>query len=693
MATRGWGLGGVGGTCAGAAYALLLAACPARVQLPLVSCSLALPVLMALRGGARAGVLAGGALGALHVVLWQTGSLQLRSPHALQTFAVGQLLLLAAGYAVGRLSERWHGQLALERQRSERYELAARGSDDGLWDWDLDKKQVFRSQKWRSIAQPETSTEGNVEQLVSPLDDDLTPLELLTRVHPEDVADARAQLEAHLRGESDRYEHAHRIQHRDGTWHWVLERGLATRDAAGTPHRMAGFLTDIGLHKQSEERLRHRAFHDALTGLPNRALFMDRVQHAVARARRHPSTWFALLMLDLDRFKNVNDSLGHVAGDRLLNLVAARIGACVRDGDTVARLGGDEFAVLLEELRDEHEVERKAEEIQRVLAAPIPLDGHDLVTSASIGIVIARDDAFDALSLLRRADQAMYAAKKSGRGRQVVFEPSAHSNSSLRLTLETSLRTALSEGQLRVYFQPIVDVASGEATGFEALVRWPHPKLGLISPAELVPVAEESGAIVQLGDFVLQEALRALHRLEAAFRPSAPFTMAVNLSARELSREDLVSRVERALEHAQVAPSQLVLEVKESALMGDSDRGQAAFRVLREKGVRVHMDDFGTGYSSLSYLHKFPVDALKIDGSFTGRLHDNLGAEEIVRTVITIARDLHLGVIAEGVENHEQLVRLRALGCHQAQGFLFGAPLPLEALEALLRRGPKLAVA
>jgi diguanylate cyclase (GGDEF)-like protein/PAS domain S-box-containing protein len=670
---------GQAGALALLCYGSALAITPAGTRVVLAGVALALPVALAWWLGTRAGVAVAVVLAALHLGCFHAGSLPLPTNFGVPTFALSQLLLIAAAAMVGRLREQLAAAHAEERVREARYTLAALGSEDGLWDWDLRQGKVFRSARWHEIA-------GDGAEESS------TPRELLERVHPEDARDASAQLEAHLRGEASRYEHAHRIRRRDGSWRWVLERGVASREG-GEPTRMVGLVTDISAHKESEERLRHHAFHDALTGLPNRALFMDRVQHAVARARRSPADAFAVLMLDLDRFKNVNDSLGHAAGDRLLIRVAERIGACVRDGDTVARLGGDEFSVLLESLGNEHEAERVAEQIQRALATPIPLDGHDLVASASIGIVLARDDAFDALSLLRRADQAMYAAKKQGRGRQVLFEPGAHSNSSLRLTLETSLRTALSAGQLRVYFQPIVRVATGEATGFEALVRWPHPKLGLVSPAELIPVAEESGAIVQLGDFVLEESLRALRRLEAAFHPDEPFKMAVNLSARELAREDLVARVERALEHAQVLPSALVLEVKESALMGDANAGQAAFRKLRERGVRVHMDDFGTGYSSLSYLHKFPLDALKIDASFTGRLHDNLGAEEIVRTVLTIARDLNLDVIAEGVENREQLERLRILGCHEAQGFLFGAPLPLEALEALLRRGPKLAVA
>jgi diguanylate cyclase (GGDEF)-like protein/PAS domain S-box-containing protein len=682
MSRPSWGLRAIGSSFAFATvYAALLFVCPASVQSALWMSALALPVGLAWWSGTRAGASAAALLAVLHTVLLGLDVITLAPPQTAESFALAQLLMLSAAYGVGRLREQLWTDRDIERERDERYTLAARGSEDGIWDWDLVGQHVYRSPRWRDIA-------GD-----PPGEDSASPLELLARVHPEDVESARTELEAHLAGESTRYEHAHRIRRHDGSWRWVLERGIAAKDPTGKPVRMAGFLSDITDHKASAERLRHHAFHDALTSLPNRALFMDRVQHAVARARRTPSSTFAVLMLDLDRFKNVNDSLGHLAGDRLLIRVAERIGGCVRDGDTVARLGGDEFSVLLEDLHGEQEAERVAEQIQRALAPPIPLDGHDLVTSASIGIAIARDDAFDSLSLLRRADQAMYAAKKQGRGRQVLFEATAHSHSSLRLTLETSLRAALTAGQLRVYFQPIVNVASGEATGFEALVRWPHPKLGLVSPAELVPVAEESGAIFQLGDFVLDEACRALHRLEAAFRPRAPFHMCVNLSARELASDDLVSRVERALERQGVLPQQLVLEVKESALMGDASTGQEAFRTLRARGVRVHMDDFGTGYSSLSYLHKFPLDALKIDASFVGRLHDSAGAEEIVRTVITIARDLNLGVVAEGVENREQLERLRALGCQEAQGFLFGAPLPLEALEALLRRGPKLAVA
>ncbi len=667
------------------AFALYLAAflsVSPSARVLLAACSLALPVAIGFARGPWAGAWAGAFLAALHLA-GAPGELIPPTTRGLGV-AASQSLLILAGLGVGVLRNALDHALAREREREQRYVLAARGSEDGLWDWDIPANRVYHSERWREIT---GDTSPDVEA------PDPNPLEFLARVHPEDAPSARAQIEAHLRGESARYEHAHRIRRGDGSWRWVRECGLATHDAEGRPQRMAGFLSDITAHKANEERLRHHAFHDALTGLPNRALFMDRVQHAVARARRAPASSFAVLMLDLDRFKNVNDSLGHVAGDRLLMRVAERIGACVRDGDTVARLGGDEFSVLLEELRSEHEAERVAEQIQRALATPIPLDGHDIVTSASIGVVVARDDAFDALSLLRRADQAMYAAKRQGRGRQVLFEPGTHGSSSLRLTLETSLRAALAAGQLRVYFQPIVNVGSGEATGFEAFVRWPHPKLGLISPAELVPVAEESGSIVELGDFVLEQACRAVHRLEGAFRPHAPFRVAVNLSARELRGDDLVGRVERALARADVAPEALVLEVKESALMGDSEAGQEAFRKLRERGVRVHMDDFGTGYSSLSYLHKFQIDALKIDASFTGRLHENLGAEEIVRTVITIARDLHLGVVAEGVENRAQLERLRSLGCEEAQGFLFGAPLPLEALEALLRRGPKLAVA
>jgi len=660
------------------AYVALLLALPEERRGGFSQAAVVLVVFAAARWGKRQGALMG-ALGAvISVGLYLSGVFAIAALEGKLSLFVGVLMLIPAGFFVGLLGERVRAQLERGRESEERYSLAARGANDGLWDWDLRTDRVYYSDRWREILG--IRHEGVTE----------TPDDWLDRIHPEDVASVREQVQAHIRGETSRYENEHRIRKFDGTWTWVLTRGIVTRDPDGKPRRMAGWLTDISSRKQNEARLRHHAFHDALTGLPNRALFMDRVHQAVQRARRPNSRPFAVLMLDLDRFKNVNDSLGHLAGDELVVQVGLRIQGCVREGDTVARLGGDEFTILLEDLDEENEAVNVADQIQRALAAPAVLEGHEVVASASIGIALSSKTMDDALSMLRAADQAMYAAKKQGKGRQLVFDPSLKTDAHQRLSMESALRTGLSTSQLRVFLQPIVELTECEVTGFEALVRWQHPNLGLLSPAEFLPLAEEAGLSTEVGQWVLEEAGRNTVRLGQLFSPSKPYTLAVNLSQVELRQEDLGPRVERALKLSGLLPEQLVLEVTESALMDDSSASQAAFRRLRQRGVRVHMDDFGTGYSSLSYLHRFELDALKIDGSFIGRLHENEGAEEIVRTVITIARDLKLTVIAEGVEKPAQLTRLRALGCQAAQGYLFSAPLPLADIEALLRHKTRL---
>ncbi len=637
--------------------------------------AVALVVLVGSRWGARSGMWMGLAGAVLCLTLYASGTYQVAPPAGLFSVTVAVLMLIPTGLFVGLLSERVRAQFARGKDGEERYALAARGANDGLWDWDLRTDRVYYSDRWREILgyRPEEVAE--------------TPDDWLDRIHPEDVVSVRSDVQAHLRGETARYENEHRIRKHDGTWTWVLTRGIMTLDEHGKPRRMAGWLTDISLRKHNEERLRHYAFHDALTGLPNRALFMDRVQSALLRARRPKGGQFAVLMLDLDRFKNVNDSLGHLAGDELVIQVGLRIQGCVRDGDTVARLGGDEFTVLLEDLEDEHDAERVAEQIQRALAVPAMLDGHEIVTSASIGIALSTPLAEDALSMLRAADQAMYAAKKQGKGRQTLFDPTLHAESQQRLSLESALRGALTTHQLRVFLQPLVKLSTMEVIGFEALVRWQHPTLGLLSPVDFIHLAQEAGIIAELGQWVLEEAARNVMRLNAQFQPHQPYSLSVNLSAAELRDDLLIKRVQHALDSTGLSATQLVLEVTESTLMDDSSAGQAAFRQLRELGVRVHMDDFGTGYSSLSYLHRFELVALKIDGSFIGKLHENEGAEEIVRTVLTIARDLKLEVIAEGVERKAQLERLRSLGCQYAQGYLFAPPLPYADIEALLRRG------
>ena len=430
--------------------------------------------------------------------------------------------------------------------------------------------------------------------------------------------------------------------------------------------------------KRAQERLAHQALHDPLTELPNRALFLDRLALALARIRRRPSS-LAVLFADVDRFKVVNDSLGHDAGDRLLVALAGRLRDVLRPGDTLARFGGDEFAVLCEDVTD-YDVTRIAERMGAALTEPFTTGGGEVFVSVSVGIAMARDFEERPEALLRDADAAMYLAKERGRARFEVFDEAMRDQSTERLGMENALRRAPERGELRALYQPIVRLSDGVVIAAEALVRWEHPDRGLLEASQFVPLAEETGMIVPIGGWMLEEACR-----QAATWPGnghAP-AVSVNLSARQLSRADLVDAVAAALASSGLDPDRLWLEITESVLMEDADTAVAALRRLRALGVHLSVDDFGTGYSSLAYLRRFPVDSLKVDRSFVAGLTDDPEDSAIVEAVVSMAHSLKLSVVAEGVETDEQLARLRALGCELAQGFLFAAPVPSAALQPL----------
>jgi len=447
-----------------------------------------------------------------------------------------------------------------------------------------------------------------------------------------------------------------------------------------------GTVEDVTVRKDAQDQLLHNAFHDRLTQLPNRALFSDRMARAFARLKRYPGAVFAVLFLDFDRFKNINDSLGHHAGDELLIAIARRLEGCLRPGDTVSRLGGDEFAILLEDVRDEADAVVVAERVQSAMSQPFSLLGQEIFSSASIGIALAHDGYQNAEDLLRDADMAMYRAKSLGKARHELFDSGMHTRAVALLQLETDLRWAIERQEFELHYQPIVSLESGRVTGFEALIRWRHPERGMVSPAEFIPIAEETGWIVPIGAWVLETACEQLARWQDELRPDPPLTMSVNLSGKQFSQPDLIEFIAGQLRKCNIAPENLKLEITESAIMEQGQEVIERLHALRALGVKLALDDFGTGYSSLSYLHRFPLNTLKIDRSFVMRMQEGGENREIVRIIVALGQTLGLDVIAEGIEETAQLGDLRELGCQGGQGYFFSRPLvPAAALELLKR--------
>jgi diguanylate cyclase (GGDEF)-like protein len=443
---------------------------------------------------------------------------------------------------------------------------------------------------------------------------------------------------------------------------------------------------DVTDRRRAEEKLRHAVLHDPVTGLPNRTLFLDRVRQAMARARRHADHAFGILVLDLDRFKGVNDSLGHLAGDDFLAAVAARLVPCVRPQDTLAHLGGDQFTVLVDDLGEPDDLVRVADRFRAALARPVTVRGQDVFTSATIGIAPGSAAYTQAEALLRDAHAAMHRAKLQGPAAFQVFDDGMHSRALARLRLETEMRRGLERGEFRLHYQPIVSLDTGRLAAFEGLLRWEHPDRGLVAPDDFVPLAEETGLILPLGQWALQEGCRQMREWGEVVSRSALPIMSLNLSGRQLAESDLVGDVGRMLEAEGLPGRQLDLEVTENVIMADTDSMRGCLAGLRAMDLGVSIDDFGTGHSSLSHLDRLPVDTLKIDRSFlhaTGHPHKT----EIVRTIVSLGHNLGLEVIAEGIETRAQLAELREMGCDHGQGYLFAPPVEAAAARAMLYTG------
>ena len=464
---------------------------------------------------------------------------------------------------------------------------------------------------------------------------------------------------------------------RDGAPLTVEIHQSLIRDAKGAVTGMRTARVDITERERAEEQLVRNAFSDALTGLANRALLRDRLDRALKRQIRHPDYLFAVLFLDLDRFKLVNDSLGHTIGDELLRAVARRLEKCLRSQDTVARLGGDEFTMFLEDIRDETDATRVAERVHKDLRAPFQVAGHEVFTTSSIGIALSSTGYTQPEDLLRDADTAMYRAKSLGKACYSMFDTAMHERAVALLQLDHDLRRALERKEFRIHYQPIVRLENAEVTEVEALLRWEHPARGFVSPAEFIPLAEETRLIIPIGRWALEETCRQVRAWQLQFGTYLPVN--VNLSGKQLSQLDLVYQITQILQRFSLDGRSLKLEITESVIMEDIESVITMLQQLKALGIQSSMDDFGTGYSSLSYLHRLPIDALKIARFFVSGTRTGVENPEVVRTIITLARDLGIDAIAEGVETAEQLAQLRELGCKYGQGYLFSKPLDSEA--------------
>jgi diguanylate cyclase (GGDEF)-like protein/PAS domain S-box-containing protein len=558
------------------------------------------------------------------------------------------------------------------RESEERYMLAIQGANDGIWDWDLKQNRVFYSSRWKEIV---GCQDGEIGSSIK---------DWFKFVYPDDREALQHAISHHLDGLTDHLECEHRMMHKDGSIRWVRTRGQAIRNGAILPHRVAGSMSEITNLKRVQEQLIFNAYHDALTGLPNRALFLDRLEHAMKRQERQRDDLLSVLFLDLDNFKVINDSLGHLAGDRLLTVVAQRLKKVLRACDTVARQGGDEFVILLEGVKGVAYATTVAERIMEVLQVPFQLEEHEIYTTASIGIVMVAPDHHQVADVLRDADIAMYRAKSLGKNRLEVFDVGHRNLAVERLAIENRLVSALERKEFHLHYQPIYSLKSQRITGVEALLRLKLNSGEPIPPSVFIPIAEEMGLIRQIGDWVLLESCQKMSDWHRKYPYEPPLSVHVNLSAKQFCT-GFTSRVQEILHFTGLEPSRLKLEITESLFLGCTDQVALIMDQLAEIGVEILLDDFGTGYSSLGYIRRFPIKTIKLDPSFVLPLGGKDKDDEIVHAIITLANQLGLEIIAEGIETKEQENRLVKMSCHFGQGFLYSKPLEISTLEAFLK--------
>lgn len=599
--------------------------------------------------------------------------------------ALAALVLLFDFYAVYQ-----HLQLhRIRRQLAERdqlFQLISENAADMIALVDQDGRRLYNSPAYQKVLG------------YSP--EDLKATSSIEEIHPDDRPRVlKAAEKARFSGVGERVEY--RVRHKDGSWRNLESTASVIRNAKGQPDKLVIVNRDITERKRAEELLVHNAFHDGLTDLPNRALFLDRLQQALTLSKRHLNYKFAVLLIDVDGFKIINDSLGHTAGDELLIEIGQRLKDSVRRADTVsrprmsdiscgpipdttlARLGGDEFSILLDDIRDPIEAVRVAERVQVELRSPFRLNQEEITISASIGIASSASPHTKAEDLVRDAELAMYRAKREGKARCVVSDAAMHANAVKRLKLETDLRKAFDHEEFLVFYQPIVSLQTGKITGFEALTRWQRPE-GILSPVDFIGVAEETGLIIPMNRRLLRESCQTLRSWQTTFPSSPPLTMSVNITSKEFAHPELASEIHKTLELTGLDPACLQLEIIETIAMGDAEKSSHVLSQLKALGVRLSIDDFGTGYSSLSRLRRIPVDTLKIDRAFISHMESDPESREIVRIIIMLAHNLGLKVVAEGTETEAQITLLKQLNCEMAQGYLFSRPAPERTMSELL---------
>jgi diguanylate cyclase (GGDEF)-like protein/PAS domain S-box-containing protein len=552
----------------------------------------------------------------------------------------------------------------------ERWKFALEGSGDGVWDWDIPSDHVFRSTRWHEIY-------GYAENEITP-----TATAGRELVHPDDLITLLSDVQDYFTGDKEIYTSEFRLRCKDGSWKWTLSRGMVvSRSEDGKPIRMIGTHTDITNRKTSEAQVTHLAHYDQLTGLPNRVLFLDRLRQDIKKAQRTGQS-VTLMFLDLDKFKEVNDSLGHDIGDMLLKGVARRLESCVRESDTVARMGGDEFTIILSDINSQINIERIAQDILDKMTTPFHLGDEVIHISTSIGISNYPKDGNEVELLLKNADQAMYAAKEQGRNRFQYFTPIMQEEALKRMRLISDLWGALNDNQFRVYYQPIVDLATGAVFKAEALIRWQHPTRGLVSPNEFIPAAEDTGLIVDIGDWLFNEVASQTAKWKQRY-PN--LQVSVNKSPVQFrSVHDNCTNWIEQLKLLGLSGESFIVEITEGLLLDARDSVISQLNAFREAGMKIAIDDFGTGYSSLAYLRKFDIDFVKIDRSFTSNIAPNSSDMVLCEAIIEMSHKLGMKVIAEGVETNEQRDLLRSAGCDFAQGYLYSKPVTIDQLESLL---------